>query len=465
MTNFERFDQYWKLPAGFVFGASLPDSKKIGRVIENSGIGRVQRVTTNGGSIFCSVSSDESRWIGEPKMNLQDAKTGKIVSKIIQNAQGEIVFPFRIQSVFEVFQFEAYANLSRQNKWMQYARQFYYQIRPFIPRSLQIAFRQSITPLQARKSFPNWPLDVSLDVFARTVLSLILDTSRIFEIPFIWFWPEGHSSAVVLSHDVETQVGHDNLWAIANLEKKYGFRSSWNFVPERYKVAPQLLSNLSADGFEIGVHGLYHDGRLFDTYDLFKQRALRINDYLADWHSQGFRAPSAIRNLKWIAEHISAEYDSSCPTVEIYAPQPGGCCTVFPFIIDEMVEIPFTMPQDHTLFVILKDQINDVDSIWRRVAGQIMEQNGMVSIIVHPDYMTDANNLARYETFLIWLKEHSLGTWFALPREVAAWWKARNKQELVHRETGWQVIGPSSESARIAKISFSNGDKTFSLEK
>jgi hypothetical protein len=464
MLQCERLAQYWKLPAGFIRGDSLPDSKKIGRVVESCSTGRVRRVTANGGSIFCSTDEEESRWVGEPKLYLRDAETDGIAAQITQNPPDEIVFPFRIQSQFELFQFEDYAALSRQSRWLQYARRLYYLIRPSIPRILQIAFRQSIAPLQSRKSFPNWPLDVSLDVFARTVLRLILDTRGISEIPFIWFWPEGCSSAVVLSHDVETQLGHDSLWAMANLEIKHGFRSSWNFVPERYKVDPELLSDLSSAGFEIGVHGLCHDGRLFDTYTLFKRRALRINDYLAKWHSEGFRAPSAIRNLRWIAERISAEYDTSCPTTEIHAPQPGGCCTVFPFMIDQMVEIPFTMPQDHALFVILGNQLKEPEAVWEQVGARILEQNGMVSTIVHPDYMTGAKNLARYERLLVWLKDHSLGTWLALPREVAAWWKARNKQQLVHDGTKWQVVGPQATRARIARISCSDDALVFSQQ-
>ena len=459
------FEAYWKLPQGFLTGELLLDKQRACGIIEDPGVGiNLKRLTLGDASMFCTVGWPSIPRTLSPILELVDLKSGRAVASVGKTSDGELYFPFSIQSVIETLQLEHYLQTSPDIVALKYARSLYYSLRSLIPRDIQIKFRQSIVHLQEKRVFPAWPMDVSLDNFQRLVLQLILQVSGIDTLPFIWFWPAGHSSAVVLSHDVETQVGHDNVWAIANLEKKYGFRSSWNFVPERYKVNQQLLSDLSADGFEIGVHGLYHDGHLFDTYDLFKRRALRINDYLGNWHSQGFRAPSAIRNLRWIAKHISAEYDTSCPTTEIYAPQPGGCCTVFPFMIDEMVEIPFTMPQDHTLFIILKDQMEDVDCIWQRVASQIMEQNGMVSIIVHPDYMIDANNLARYETFLIWLKEHSSGTWFALPREVAAWWKSRNKQELVHGETGWQVIGPGSESARIAKISLSNENLIFNLE-
>jgi predicted deacetylase len=48
---------------------------------------------------------------------------------------------------------------------------------------------------------------------------------------------------------------------LIKLEEEMGFRSSFNFVPERYKVSPELRDCLVKKGFEVGVHGLKHDKR------------------------------------------------------------------------------------------------------------------------------------------------------------------------------------------------------------
>ena len=63
-----------------------------------------------------------------------------------------------------------------------------------------------------------------------------------------------------------------------------GFRSSFNFVPERYgEISLDLLRELKQRGFGIGVHGLKHDGKLFSSKKIFDERAPRINAYLKKW--------------------------------------------------------------------------------------------------------------------------------------------------------------------------------------
>jgi len=69
------------------------------------------------------------------------------------------------------------------------------------------------------------------------------------KIPFIWFWPHGKNFAFVITHDVETEKGLRNIERICEIERRYGFRSSWNFVPERYSVDSRLLERLVNDGF------------------------------------------------------------------------------------------------------------------------------------------------------------------------------------------------------------------------
>ena len=47
-------------------------------------------------------------------------------------------------------------------------------------------------------------------------------------------WPEGKKFALVLTHDVDTAKGQERCYQLAELEERLGFRSSFNFVPERY---------------------------------------------------------------------------------------------------------------------------------------------------------------------------------------------------------------------------------------
>lgn len=453
MSDLASFRQYWRLPHGFFEGGLLPDGLRSCTVIEDPGMGSgIKHLQMGEVSVFCAVgwSSSHNDWL--PMLDLHDATSGKVVATVRKTSNGELYCPFDVEAVIRAFQLEQYIESASHTASLQRARRMYYRLKPFIPRGTQIKFRRLIAPLQGKRSFPAWPLDVSLDDFYRLLLRLILQASQVPKVPIIWFWPKGYSSCIVLTHDIETQTGYDNLWQIVDLERRYGLRSLWNFVPERYHVGRQTLTDLAADGFEIGVHGLNHDGMLFDSYEIFKNRTAQINHYLQAWNSEGFRAPSAIRNIEWIASLVKATYDTSCPTAEIHTPQPGGCCSVFPFLIDQMVELPFTMPQDHTVFCILRDE---GEQIWFDVASKIMDQHGLINIIVHPDYVIDSNGLARYEAFLQWLQlqQQQRSIWFALPKEVAAWWKSRSQQQLRYAGSNWRIDGPEAERSRIAHVS------------
>ena len=57
-------------------------------------------------------------------------------------------------------------------------------------------------------------------------------------------WPDGKRFAFVLTHDVEGQRGLDRVRQLTELEMEFGFRSSFNFIPE----GPYSVPPLSAPG-------------------------------------------------------------------------------------------------------------------------------------------------------------------------------------------------------------------------
>src|SRR6202012_375746 len=92
-------------------------------------------------------------------------------------------------------------------------------------------------------------------------------------------------------HDVEGLAGLDKCRQLMELERKWGFRSSFNFIPEgEYQVSPELRAELTQSGFEVGVHDLRHDGKLYWRRDEFAENARSINQYLKTWGASGFRS-------------------------------------------------------------------------------------------------------------------------------------------------------------------------------
>jgi glycosyltransferase involved in cell wall biosynthesis len=220
---------------------------------------------------------------------------------------------------------------------------------------------------------------------------------------------------------------------LMQLELELGFRSSFNFVPEgSYRVPAKLREELVAKGFEVGIHDLKHDGRLFTSRRNFKRRAERINRYAREWGASGFRSGFMLRNLDWLHD-LDLKYDASTFDTDPFEPQPDGGHTIFPFWVPQpqgnsaegYVELPYTLPQDSTLFLVLGETTPEV---WMRKLDWIAEHGGMALVDVHPDYVSFNGSrqtvteypVALYREFLTYVKTRYSGKyWHALPKEVA----------------------------------------------
>ena len=292
----------------------------------------------------------------------------------------------------------------------------YYFLKPIMPWRLRLALRRYRANRRRRLFADTWPIDPGA---SRT--------------PPGWpGWPGGKRFAFVLTHDVEGSKGVSRVEQLMNLEVKHGFRSCLNFVPEgEYRVADTIRNMLDHAGFEVGVHGLEHDGKLYSSKVGFAAKALRINQYLQRWNCSGFRSPLMQHRLGWL-HRLDAEYDASTFDTDPFEPQPDGVGTIFPFWVpgphgSGYVELPYTLAQDFTLFKILEE--HNID-LWKRKVDWIADNGGMVLVNTHPDYMCfegqpgrDEYQVAHYEELLRYVREKFDGRyWAASPREVARYY-------------------------------------------
>lgn len=233
-----------------------------------------------------------------------------------------------------------------------------------------------------------------------------------------------------MTHDVEGERGLARCRKLANLDKAMGLRTSFNFVPEgEYRVPDTLRLWLEQEGFEVGVHDFRHDGSLYRSGKHFREQAASINRYLKDWRAWGFRSGFMLHNLEWL-HNLDILYDASTFDTDPFEPQPDGVGTIFPYWVQSggikgYVELPYTLAQDFTLFVLLKETTLDQ---WTQKLDWVAERGGMALVITHPDYMcfegkTDDREypVDLYERLLKYvLTRYGDDCWFALPREVAA---------------------------------------------
>lgn len=300
------------------------------------------------------------------------------------------------------------------------SNRFYYRVKPYLPLQLRMEARRIVARAQRRIHTDRWPINEAAA-----------------QMPANWpGWPGGKKFAFVLTHDVEGPGGLAKCRQLMQLEMELGFHSSFNFIPESdYAVPSELREELKQNGFEVGVHDLHHDGNLYQSRPVFSEKAKRINHYLTEWGASGFRSGFMLHNLEWLHD-LNASYDASTFDTDPFEPQPDGVGTIFPFWVPApangtagrgYVEMPYTLPQDSTLFLLLKETSPD---IWKRKLDWIARHGGMALVNVHPDYLAfDSVRSAHqefsveyYREFLEYVRvEYRDLFWHPLPREMAAY--------------------------------------------
>jgi len=366
---------------------------------------------------------------------------GVLVASIWRNERGGTVLPFDPDAAMLALRSERYRP-PRSTAARTVARRSYYAVRPLLPRSAQLAARRAFSRVQSRAQFPAWPAEPALHRLSELVVGFAADVAAA-PLPRIGSWPRGRSWALVLTHDVETRRGRDGIDRVRAVEARCGVRSSWNLVPERYEVPDGLVAGLQADGCEIGVHGLKHDGRDLASERTLRHRLPRMRDWAERWGAVGFRAPATQRRWEWMPR-LGFDYDSSYPDCDPYEPIAGGCCTWLPFFNEDLVELPITVPQDHTVFVILRAG----QELWSGKVALLRREGGMALTITHPDYLLDDALLAAYRGFVEEFSQDRC-VWNALPREVSAWWRRRRATALEHTAGEWRAVGPAAAEAAI----------------
>jgi glycosyltransferase involved in cell wall biosynthesis len=322
----------------------------------------------------------------------------------------------------------------------------YYLLKPALPGPLRLALRRGRTRRLRRRLPSAWHTNA---MAARA--------------PEGWRgWPGGKQFAFVVTHDVDGARGLRRTRALAELEMCLGVRSSFNFVPEgEYVTPPSLRDFLTRHGFEVGVHDLRHDGKLYRSRAGFTAQARDINRYLAEWGSVGFRSAFMLHDLGWLRD-LDIQYDASAFDTDPFEPQPDGVNTIFPFWVPRddgsgYVELPYTLPQDSTLFVMLQESSID---IWKGKLDWVAQHGGMALVNVHPDYTTfdrppgaTEYPVRLYEELLAYVAaRYGRQCWFALPREVASYVRggAAAAPRADDRTPSWRLRGK-----RVAMLAFS----------
>jgi hypothetical protein len=364
-----------------------------------------------------------------------------------------IELPFDPTQVISNLRLERYTRLGRNGvngfATKEAIRRLYYLARPMLPVSVRKHLQRAYFSGWEKLRFPGWPVDQTVEKILEQLMLLSMTARGLKKVPFIWFWPDGVPSSTIITHDVETSKGLKFCGQLMDLDDSFGVKSSFQIIPEgKYAVPRELLRIIQNRDFELNVHDLAHDGSLFDDRVEFFRCAIKINEHARDFGSLGFRSAVMYRNVEWY-DALTLSYDMSIPNVAHLDPQRGGCCTCMPFFIGNLLELPLTATQDYSLFHILKECSIDH---WKKQISLIRAKHGLISFIIHPDYITGEREKRTYTELLRYLVElRSQGhTWIALPRDVAAWWRIRSNLRVVKSDGTWRIEGEGKDRARLA---------------
>ena len=390
-----------------------------------------------------------------------DASKGALV------ANSDIHLPFDISKVIEDLRMEHYVSQlgAEQKGTLQraFVRRVYYFVREHLPVWVRHHFQKAYLRDWHHLPFPHWPVDFTVDSLHEAYLRLAMKARGCDRVPFIWFWPEGAPACLILTHDVEAAAGYKFTSELMDIDQSHGFKAAFQVIPERrYEVTDDYVSQIRSRGFEFNIHDLNHDGQLFKGKDEFLLRARKINEYAAKYRARGFRSGSMYRNQDWL-DAFEFSYDLSVPNVAHLDPQRGGCCTVMPYFVGKILELPLTTSQDYSIFHILNDYTID---LWKTQIELVRRKNGLLSFIAHPDYLIDRRSREVYETLLVYLRRivDRDSIWATLPGEVDRWWRARAEMTLVEDGAGWRIVGPESRRARVAYASLDGDRIVYSLD-
>ena len=441
---------YYRCPANLV------DFRLAGKLSQDAGYFRF------GPQTICYGSSSSGFRSEQVSDSLYDALAD------VRTDDGCVRLPLHPDEIIENLRHEHYWHNGRrkQERFAEHphTRSVYYWLRPLLPLHVRKYLQRVLLKDWKRIRFPHWPVDRTVEQILDRLLVLCMKAQGIHRMPIIWFWPDGATSCAIMTHDVEDLPGRKFCTSLMDLDDSMAIKSSFEIVPEkRYPVPDALLEEIRNRGFEIGIHDLNHDGQLFSSHKHFLRMVERINAYGRQYGASGFRSGGLYRNQAWYGA-LEFSYDMSVPMVAHLEPQRGGCCSMMPFFIGKMLELPLTMVEDYSLFHILRDySIN----LWKEQFATIMANHGLASFVIHPDYIIEQRARSVYQALLEHLARmrDERGIWVALPREVDRWWRERSQMRIAGGEGTWRIEGAGKERARLAFATLSDDELIFSIER
>ena len=233
---------------------------------------------------------------------------------------------------------------------------------------------------------------------------------------------------------------------------------------------PAIARYLHQSGVELAVHGWTHTSY---SHMPVAQQITSVNRAQAAFNKAnipffGFRSPylssakempSVLKeaNFKYVSnqsivwpviketDYLPANWASYKLAHSFYNAWPAAEYASTPRIIDNLVEIPVSLPDDEMLIDRLGSNSQAIEAAWQTILEQTYCQEGMFILQLHPERI---NNCATaLASVLSTAKRMTPSVWIAKLVDIADWWQARLDAKITARPTAnntWKlnVDGP-----------------------
>jgi len=302
---------------------------------------------------------------------------------------------------------------------------FDYRRVPSPIRAAGLAVLDRLHASQTAAAFPRWPLERRLDDLRASVwASAASRAGRGLEVPT---YPAGRPGAVLLTHDIDSRRELAGVLTLRELERRFGLTASFGFIPEVSWPDRDLFDGLIAEGCEVYCHDERHDGKLpykgvrtiANVFERFFESHAYARDLVRGFRSgQLLMTPVLLEVLRdWF------EYDLSLPDTERGGPygSTAGCATVYPFLIDGLLEIPLTLPQDFYLANVERYDASRMQAVWKHKLDAVLSCGGVAVVNTHPSWTTPQRPgmWASYEGLLEAIAASN--AWATTPSQLRAW--------------------------------------------
>lgn len=303
-------------------------------------------------------------------------------------------------------------------------------------------------------------------------------------------WPGGKKAALCSGHDVDypevirlleplrvimrqgpkgaaaalqVALGRRHHWHFQSwidLEKKYGLRSAFYFVPRKgslleyasgtpdpfYDITSprfhQLFQLLNENDYEVGLHASYLAYRDVETFVREKEKLEHASgvSVAGNRHHYWHLNPANPEQTLLFHEKAGFLYDATLVHNRYIGWRRHAAWPYYPFHQAEnrqlrTLQIPVTWMDDH-LFGFKDSNPGDRFAILQSLAQKTVDLEGCFTIDIH-DYVYDPvlfpNWSGTYQDFIAYLY-HRGDFWFALPKEIHQHWSSRYQSLSEHSQ-------------------------------